>query len=57
MKIRAVSSNGQGGGMSRERSAAVRSGKSARERRLEKVVEERKRKQNEEDGKYPEWAT
>lgn len=50
--------NGQGGG-SREprRSAAVSSGKGARERRLEKVAEERKRKQNEEDGKYPEWAT
>jgi len=54
--VTAVNVNEQGG-VSRERSAAVSSGKGARERRLQKVAEVRKRKQNEEDGKYPEWAT
>lgn len=57
VRITAVTSTGQGGGQSRDRSAAVRSGKGARERRLQKVADERKRKQNEEAGKYPEWAT
>jgi hypothetical protein len=58
MRVRAASANGQGAGeSSRERAAAVSSGRGARERRLQKVAEERKRKQNEEDGKYPEWAT
>ncbi|KAG0595323.1 hypothetical protein M758_UG158600 [Ceratodon purpureus] len=57
VRIQAVSTNGQGGGSFGERTGAVSSGRGARERRLQKVAEEKKRKQTEEAGKYPEWAT
>ncbi|XP_024377201.1 uncharacterized protein [Physcomitrium patens] len=59
VKATAAIGNGQAGGdfLERERSVAVSSRVGARERRLQKVHEERRRRKSEEEGKYPEWAT
>lgn len=62
--IRAVSSNGHGGSSSYGdgvNSAAVGSGSTERDRQMQFLAEERKRREmeegNENDGNYPEWAT
>lgn len=52
VRAETASSSGQGG-----RGRAVGSGSGARERRLHRVAEEKRRRRDEEDGKYPEWAT
>lgn len=52
VRAKTASSSGQGG-----RDRAVGSGSGARERRLHRVAEEKRRRRDEEDGKYPEWAT
>lgn len=52
VRAETASSSGQGG-----RARVVGSGSGARERRLHRVAEEKRRRRDEEDGKYPEWAT